>query len=90
MLPMMLAALFHHFDWVKTNVAPQHPIFGSNAVKLLTAHRHLLRLDPAWLDDHNKSARGMSVSDHLTQPASQLRAQRWVAGLVDARAPPAV
>ena len=64
MLPMMLAALFHHYDWVTTNVAQQHPIFTSRAVKLITRHGHLLRLDPDWLDDHNKSAGGMSVRGH--------------------------
>ena len=64
MLPMMLAALFHHYDWVTTNVAQQHPIFTSRAAKLIASHGHLLRLDPDWLDDHNKSARGMSVRGH--------------------------
>ena len=63
MLPAMLAALFYHFQWVNEHVAQQHPIFCSRAVHFLSEHGGLLRLDAAWLKDHNASSSGMVVSD---------------------------
>lgn len=60
---MMLAALFHHFAWVKEHVAGQHPIFRSRVAQCLARHGHLLRLDAKWLLDHNASSSGMEVRE---------------------------